>query len=93
MKICCQTAGGQPAGVGEVATGRAIASAILSFFAERSSSRMGVLAVPASVSLSLRFAPACDGPSMSESAEAVELDASDTSISEESPSLSSTADV
>jgi hypothetical protein len=41
-----------------------------------------------STSLSLRFAPACDGP-MTGSAEAVELESSDTSMSEErSPSSS-----
>lgn len=87
MKACCQSSGGHPATMG-VATPNATAGIDTLGFLTDSWALVAAFVTSIPASLSLRFAPACDGAD-SRSADAVELEESDTSMSEEeSPSSS-----
>ena len=87
VKTCCQISGGQPAAMRRLGPGFAMGKDILGFLTISCAVLAG-LASTRSTSLSLRFAPACAGPEC-RCAGATELEASDTSISDEqSPSSS-----
>jgi hypothetical protein len=87
VKTCCQISGGQPAVMRRLGPGFAMGKDILGFLAISCATLAGRTSTR-SASLSLRFAPACAGP-VSRCAGATELEASETSISDEqSPSSS-----
>jgi hypothetical protein len=85
IKTCCQSSGGHPAAISRLGLGLASGTDTLGFLATSCAVAL-THASSRSVSLSLRFAPARVGH-VFRSAEPIELEESETSISEEeSPS-------